>query len=182
MISILSDRIETPLGPMLLLARDGVLIGLEFDDQPQRVERDLRLRFGTADLFPAADPYGLSTRIRAYFGGDLKVIENIPSDGGGTEFQRRVWAELRRIPCGETISYGEQARRLGDPKASRAVGLANGRNPISIVVPCHRVIGADGSLTGYGGGLPRKKWLLHHEGARLRAEQDDLFSSARDAS
>ncbi len=81
----------------------------------------------------------------------------------GTEFQRRVWGELREIPLGETISYGELARRLGTPGASRAVGLANGRNPVSIVVPCHRVIGADGRLTGYGGGLERKAWLLRHE-------------------
>ena len=166
-ISILSDHIETPLGTMLLLARDGVMIGLEFDDQPERVARDLRLRYGSSELFPADNPNGFSDRIRAYFAGDLKAIENIPTDGGGTEFQRRVWAELIRIPCGTTMSYGELAKRLGDRNAMRAVGLANGRNPISVVVPCHRVIGADGSLTGYGGGVHRKEWLLRHEGALL---------------
>ena len=98
---------------------------------------------------------------------DPNAIEGIPTDGGGTEFQRKVWDELKRIPCGVTISYGTLAKRLGDANLMRAVGLANGRNPISIVVPCHRVIGADGSLTGYGGGLPRKEWLLKHEGALL---------------
>ena len=85
----------------------------------------------------------------------------------GTPFQRAVWAALRRIPAGETLSYGQLAAQIGKPKAVRAVGLANGSNPVGVVVPCHRVIGADGSLTGYGGGLPRKLWLLEHEGARL---------------
>jgi len=180
MISVLSDRIETPLGPMVLLARDGVLIGLEFDDQPERVARDLRIRFGSSDRFPADNPYGFSDRICAYFAGDFKAIENMPTDGGGTEFQRLVWSELKLIPCGVTVSYGDIAKRLGDPTASRAVGLANGRNPVSIVVPCHRVIGADGSLTGYGGGLPRKKWLLAHEGVLISGDrigkQHDLFN------
>jgi methylated-DNA-[protein]-cysteine S-methyltransferase len=166
-ISILSDHIETPLGTMLLLARDGALIGLEFDDQPERVARDLRLRFGSSERFPASNPHGFSDRIRAYFDGDLKAIEGIATDGGGTAFQRRVWEELKRIPCGVTISYGTLAKRLGDANLMRAVGLANGRNPISVVVPCHRVIGADGSMTGYGGGIPRKEWLLRHEGALL---------------
>jgi methylated-DNA-[protein]-cysteine S-methyltransferase len=166
-ISILSDHIETPLGTMLLLARDGALIGLEFDDQPERVARDLRLRFGSSERFPADNPNGFSNRIRAHFAGDMKAIEGIPTDGGGTVFQRRVWEELKRIPSGVTISYGTLAKRLGDPNLMRAVGLANGRNPISVVVPCHRVIGADGSLTGYGGGLQRKEWLLRHEGALL---------------
>lgn len=166
-ISILSDHIETPLGTMLLLARDGALIGLEFDDQPERVARDLRLRFGSSERFPADNPNGFSDRIHAYFAGDVKAIEGIPTDGGGTAFQRRVWEELKRIPCGVTISYGTLAKRLGDANLTRAVGLANGRNPISVVVPCHRVIGADGSMTGYGGGIPRKEWLLRHEGALL---------------
>ncbi len=181
-ISILTDRIEAPPGPMVLLARDGVLICLEFDDQPERIARELAPRFGNYELIATANPFGFTEKLRAYFAGDLNVIDGIPTDGGGTAFQRRVWAELRRIPCGTTISYGELARRLGDPKATRAVGLANGRNPVSIVVPCHRVIGADGSLTGYGGGVERKKWLLAHEGvhmsgARITA-QKDLFSSA----
>jgi methylated-DNA-[protein]-cysteine S-methyltransferase len=109
-------------------------------------------------------------QLDAYFAGELGAFD-LDVDPQGTPFQRRVWDELRRIPFGETISYSELARRLGDPKLVRAVGVANGRNPISIVIPCHRVIGADGSLVGYGGGLERKRWLLEHEavaaGSRL---------------
>jgi methylated-DNA-[protein]-cysteine S-methyltransferase len=175
MMEIFSSRIETPVGPMVLLARDGVLLLLEFEDATVRVAREMKLRFGTLDHQHTDDPFGLSSRLKDYFAGDLSAIEGIETDGGGTEFQRRVWAELKRIPCGVTISYGDLAKRLGDKNLMRAVGLANGRNPISIVVPCHRVIGADGSLTGYGGGIERKKWLLAHEGVRLRPEQASLF-------
>lgn len=172
--AILSDLIETPIGNMILLARDGVLLLLEFDDAGDRVAREMRGRFGAVELVRTANPFGLSDRVRAYFAGDLAAIDGITSDGGGTEFERRVWAELKRIPCGRTVSYGDVSRLLGDAKLARAVGLANGRNPISIVVPCHRVIGADGSLTGYGGGIERKKWLLAHEGG---APQGDLFGT-----
>lgn len=171
---ILSDRIETPIGPMLLLARGGVLLVLEFEDAADRVRREIEKRFGGAEIVEQTNPFGLSDRVRRYFAGDLQAIEGIETDGGGTGFQRRVWAELKRIPCGTTISYGELAARLGDRNATRAVGLANGRNPISVVVPCHRVIGADGSLTGYGGGIARKKWLLAHEGVAI---QGDLFAA-----
>jgi methylated-DNA-[protein]-cysteine S-methyltransferase len=164
---ILSSRIETPLGPLVLLAREGILLMLEFEDAEPRIEREMTRRFRGEGHQPTDDPFGLATRIGAYFAGELSAIEGIETEGGGTEFQKRVWAELKRIPCSVTISYAELARRLGDPKAVRAVGTANGRNPISIVVPCHRVIGADGSLTGYGGGLDRKRWLLVHEGALL---------------
>ena len=164
---ILSSRIDTPIGPLVLLARDGILLMLEFEDAEARVEREMRSRFRGEDHQPAEDPFGLVSRLRAYFAGDLPAINGIEVDGGGTDFQRRVWAALALVPCGVTISYGELARRLGDPKAVRAVGTANGRNPISIVVPCHRVIGSDGSLTGYGGGVDRKRWLLVHEGALL---------------
>lgn len=167
MITILSDTIKTPMGDMILLARDGVMLLLEFADAEGRVERELRVRFPEHELIKTENPSGFSERIRAYYRGEMKAIEGIPTDGGGTEFQRRVWAELIRIPCGTTMSYGELAKQLGDKNAMRAVGLANGRNPISIVVPCHRVIGADGSLTGYGGGVRRKEWLLRHEGALL---------------
>ncbi len=177
---ILTDQIETPIGPMLLMVRDDRIIGLEFDDQPERYLKDLRHRFGEFTFAETSNPRGFSDQLRAYYAGDIRAIEALPTIGGGTPFQERVWAELRRIPAGTTISYGELAVRLGDKKATRAVGLANGRNPISVVVPCHRVIGADGSLTGYGGGVPRKKWLLAHEGvvpAKERtSRQADLFS------
>jgi methylated-DNA-[protein]-cysteine S-methyltransferase len=185
-MAILRDRIETPLGDMVLLARQGTLLLLEFDDAQGRVEREAARRFGTCGLRAAADPFGFSARVGAYFAGRFAAVDGIPTDGGGTPFQRRVWDELKRIPCGTAISYGELARRVGDPNAGRAVGLANGRNPIAIVVPCHRVIGADGSLTGYGGGVKRKRWLLAHEGARLAAPrrefQGELFSFAPAAS
>lgn len=110
-----------------------------------------------------ADPHGLTTAIAAYFSGDLHAIDEISVATAGTAFQRTVWRALRDIPCGTTISYGELARRIGKPDAVRAVGTANGANPIGVVVPCHRVIGANGTLTGYGGGLHRKRWLLDHE-------------------
>jgi methylated-DNA-[protein]-cysteine S-methyltransferase len=165
--SILSDTVPTPIGPMVLLARDGVMLLLEFSDAEGRVEREMKVRFGDVELVPAKNPFGFSERVANYFAGDLGAIDTIPTDGGGTDFQRRVWAELRRIACGVTISYGELATRLGDKNAMRAVGLANGRNPIAVVVPCHRVIGANGAMTGYGGGIARKEWLLRHEGALL---------------
>ena len=163
----LTERIETPIGPMILVARDGVILLLEFEDASDRVARQMKARFGDIDLQAASNPFGLSERIRAYFAGELSAIENLLTDGGGTAFEERVWAELKRIPCGTTVSYGSIARKLGDVQQSRAVGTANGKNPIAIVVPCHRVIGADGSMTGYGGGLKRKEWLLRHEGALL---------------
>jgi methylated-DNA-[protein]-cysteine S-methyltransferase len=175
MLEIASDHIKTPIGSMILLARDGVLLLLEFEEAGDRVARELKSRFGAFQLVPTDDPFGFSSRVRGYFAGDLDAIEGIATDGGGTDFQRRVWTELRRIPCGTTISYGELATRLGDRNAMRAVGLANGRNPIAVVVPCHRVIGADGSMTGYGGGVARKKWLLAYEGL---AVQGDLFGAA----
>ena len=152
---------------MILIARDGVLLLLEFEEATDRVAREMRARFGDVDLQPTDNPFGLSSRVRDYFAGDLHALDDVLTDGGGTDFERSVWAELRCIPLGTTISYGELAKRIGNPNAMRAVGLANGKNPIAIVVPCHRVIGANGSMTGYGGGIHRKEWLLRHEGALL---------------
>jgi methylated-DNA-[protein]-cysteine S-methyltransferase len=176
---ILTDQVETPIGPMLLMVKGDMLIGLEFDDQPERYMKDIRRRFSDHEMRERVNPCGFSDRVRAYYKGDLQAIDALPARGDGTPFQERVWAELRRIKVGTTISYGELAIRLGDRNAMRAVGLANGRNPISVVVPCHRVIGADGTLTGYGGGVPRKSWLLNHEGVPIRNgrvdRQTDLF-------
>jgi methylated-DNA-[protein]-cysteine S-methyltransferase len=163
----LTDRFSTPIGDMVLVAREGVLLLLEFDDAKDRVAREMRVRFGDVELQAANNPFGLSDVMRDYFAGNISVIDQLITDGGGSDFERQVWAELRKIPCGVTKSYGEIARKLGDINLSRAVGTANGRNPIAIVVPCHRVIGADGSMTGYGGGIQRKEWLLRHEGALL---------------
>lgn len=160
-------RLDSPLGPLLLYARDGALCGLGFGEEAPALEGWLRRRFGEVELRPRRDPHGLATALRSYFAGRLDAIDVLGVDPGGTAFQRTVWDELRRIPCGRTVSYSGLAARIGSPRAVRAVGLANGRNPVAIVVPCHRVIAADGSLHGYGGGLDRKRWLLEHEGVRL---------------
>ena len=132
------------------------------------MEKQLRTASQIADLalVEASNPGGLTTALRAYFEGELTAIDDLPVETGGSEFQSKVWRALRMIRCGETWSYGDLARQIGNPAAVRAVGLANGSNPIAIVVTCHRVIGSDGSLTGYGGGLDRKRWLLAHERAK----------------
>ncbi len=162
-VSILVDEIESPIGRIVIAVCDGRLCALEFGRY--RVLRTLAARFGGKRPVWARDPFGFSTKIRAYLAGDLTAVDRIPVDTGGTPFQRRVWRALRRIRPGRTRSYGELARALGLGSAARAVGAANGRNPVSIVVPCHRLVGGDASLTGYGGGLWRKRWLLRHEGA-----------------
>jgi methylated-DNA-[protein]-cysteine S-methyltransferase len=140
---------------------------LEFDDSKGRYMRDLRARFGDITLTPTPNPFGLTEKLTRYLAGELAALDDIQTDGGGTEFEKQVWALLRQIPVGVTHSYGDLARQLGDINLSRAVGTANGKNPIAIVVPCHRVIGSDGTMTGYAGGLHRKEWLLRHEGALL---------------
>ena len=156
---------HSPIGTIVLAVRDGTLTALVFaEGWPDRRARLVK-RFGDVDLRGAADPAGVSGRLAAYFAGDLGALDAIPVDPGGTPFQRRVWAALRTIPAGETVSYQTLARRIGAPTAVRAVGAANRTNPVGIVVPCHRVIGADGSLTGYAGGIERKRWLLTHERA-----------------
>jgi methylated-DNA-[protein]-cysteine S-methyltransferase len=127
------------------------------------MQRLLRRHYGDCTLVPARAPATVRAALTAFFEGDLEAITRLGVRTNGTEFQRRVWAALRAIPAGRTTTYGALATRIGAPTASRAVGLANGANPIAIVVPCHRVIGADGKLTGYGGGLERKQWLLDHE-------------------
>ena len=156
---------HSPIGTIVLAVRDGTLTALVFaEGWPDRRARLVK-RFGDVDLRGAADPAGVSGRLAAYFAGDLGALDAIAVDSGGTPFQRRVWGALRTIPPGETVSYQTLARRIGAPTAVRAVGAANRTNPIGIVVPCHRVIGADGSLTGYAGGIERKRWLLTHERA-----------------
>ena len=157
-MTLYRDDIDSPVGRLSILVDDsGALHMLAFDDG-----RDMRHLEATGAV-RRKDPGGVSTVLRRYFKGDRTAIDALPVKPTGTPFQLSVWAALREIPCGETRSYGDIARRIGNPTAVRAVGLANGANPIAVVVPCHRVIGANGSLTGYGGGLPRKKWLLAHE-------------------
>jgi len=162
----LLDRLCTPIGDLFLVAdTEGNLRATFWTDEEQELRRVIGRQFPgqPIELEPANDPHGFSSALRAYFGGDVHAIDKLPVESGGTPFQRDVWRALRDIPCGTTISYAELAQRIGRPAAVRAVGLANGANPVGIVVPCHRVIGSNGSLTGYGGGMERKRWLLHHE-------------------
>jgi len=165
----LIDRLPTPAGEMIVIAdAEANLRVIDWTEHEDRMKLLLDRQYGRGNytLKPARDPGGLTSAMRRYFKGDLSVIDKLPVKTAGTPFQRSVWKALRKIECGRTISYAELARRIGKPRAVRAVGLANGQNPVSVVVPCHRVIGSNGSLTGYGGGLPRKRWLLEHEGAR----------------
>jgi methylated-DNA-[protein]-cysteine S-methyltransferase len=148
--------VPSPVGPLTIVAQDGRIAGLYMDAQRHAPGPEA---YGIAGV-PAEEPFAAAAaQLAAYFGGRLTEFD-LPLGPAGTDFQRRVWDGLRAIPYGQTVSYGELARRLGQPAASRAVGLANGRNPIAIVVPCHRVVGADGSMTGYGGGVDRKRFLL----------------------
>jgi methylated-DNA-[protein]-cysteine S-methyltransferase len=163
--SLLLDRFATPIGTaMLVTDTQGCLRALDWSEYESRLERLLRLQLeGETTLTEGRAPATVRDALGAYFNGDLEGLATIPTRTGGTPFQREVWAALRSIPAGATLSYAGLAARIGRPRAVRAVGLANGANPIGIVVPCHRVIGADGTLTGYGGGLERKRWLLAHE-------------------
>jgi methylated-DNA-[protein]-cysteine S-methyltransferase len=163
------DRVPSPIGELLVVTDERSLVALEFDDTEARMTPHIARYFTGAAVIPQSDPLGMCSRLRGYLAGDLEAFDGAAVDPGGDGFQRRVWLALRDIPPGETISYGALATRLGNPKASRAVGMANSRNPIAIVLPCHRVIGANGTLTGYAGGLHRKTWLLQHEGAAPKA-------------
>ena len=161
--------VESPIGRLMLTADGTALTGLYMNlyrNKPSKLPGlgDDWMQNATIDPLPAA-----ARQLKEYFAGKRREFD-LPLRMEGTEFQQRVWRELTRIPFGETRSYGQLAKRLNNPNGSRAVGLANGRNPIAIIVPCHRVIGADGSLTGFGGGLDRKEWLLTHEGRPVTRE------------
>ena len=166
-----TDCIATPIGNLMIAAdEEGRLRAALFTENEDVIHRQLRLLYGGSGftLEPAGNPHGLSRAISRYFAGELGVIDKLLVETGGTPFQQEVWRSLRAIPCGTTTSYGKLAAQIGRPAAVRAVGLANGANPVAVVIPCHRVIGSNGSLTGYGGGLERKRWLLDHEkGQRL---------------
>jgi methylated-DNA-[protein]-cysteine S-methyltransferase len=155
------EKFETKVGKLTVASRDGRVCAAGFDEQWPALERVLRRRFGDFPMKDAASPN--AARIRAYLDGDVSAIDDVTVDLGGTPFQRAVWDALRRIPVGETTTYGELARALGKTHAVRAVGRANALNPVSVIVPCHRVIGKSGELTGYAGGIARKRWLLEHE-------------------
>jgi methylated-DNA-[protein]-cysteine S-methyltransferase len=163
------ERIKTPIGTMLIAAdKEGVLRALSFEDHEGRMLEELRRLYACGvTLRPTSRASLARGALERYFAGDLRAIDALPVASAGTPFQRRVWHALRAIPLGTTTTYGDLAKKIGRPAAVRAVGAANGANPIPIVVPCHRVIGSAGKLTGYGGGIERKRWLLRHEGVLL---------------
>lgn len=158
------DRIDSPIGTIVIVVDGERLCSLDYEDYEQRMKTLLQRRYGSFTLVPARNPQGISDRLRAYFSGDYSCLDSIPVSTGGTPFQQQVWLALRTIQPGTTLSYGELAAQLGKPSAYRAVGGTNALNPVAIVLPCHRVVGANASLTGYAGGLERKQWLLQHEG------------------
>lgn len=162
---LVTQTIATPIGDLMLVAEGQLLCMAEFADCTARSERWLgkRLRSRAATLVAGEVPCGIRQAFDAYFAGGIGAIDGIAVSLSGTVFQNQVWQALRVIPPGSTFAYGAFAERLGRPQAARAVGHANGTNPLSIVVPCHRLVGADGALTDYGGGLWRKRWLLDHE-------------------
>jgi len=156
--------VESPVGPLLLAAEDGALVALSFAESVSQVRGWVERHFGPSTFVSSANPAGAVRALERYWAGELDALSLVPVRLQGTGFQVRVWETLRRIPSGATWSYATLARAVGAPTALRAVGAANGQNPVAIIVPCHRVIGSDGTLTGYGGGLARKAWLLAHEG------------------
>ncbi len=158
------DRVESPLGQMLVVTdAEGVVHALDFADFEPRMRRLMRLRHGINDLSEGGQTGPVRAALTAYFSGDATALDGLAVETGGTDFQRAVWQALRAIPHGQTRTYGQLAAAIGRPTAVRAVGLANGANAIALIVPCHRVIGRDGTLTGYAGGLERKQWLLELE-------------------
>ncbi len=167
-LTLVLDRIDTPVGEALLLIDEtGALRALDFSDYEDRMRTLMRRHYGTLTAHVGRAPDRMRNAVERYFSGEMDAFKGLVWKTNGTPFQRRVWTALCAIKPGQTQSYKDLAVRVGSPKGMRAVGLANGANPVAIVVPCHRVIGANGSLTGYGGGLPRKAWLLAHEGVEV---------------
>lgn len=168
------DRLQTPIGELIIITDDTFrLLMVGFTDGHPRVDALLQ-SFRSDDRVPLVsmvDPGGISSALASYFVGEVSSIDALAVAATGTEFEHSVWSELRKIPSGTTCSYSQIATKVNRPKASRAIGMANGKNPIAIVVPCHRVIGANGALTGYAGGVERKLWLLRHEGYRVPGTQ-----------
>jgi methylated-DNA-[protein]-cysteine S-methyltransferase len=164
------DSLPTAIGALLIVFDDEErLRALDWEDYETRMRRLLRLQYGSEiELGEGSAPKSIRDPLNAYFAGDFSALDRIEIEMGGTPFQRKLWTALRTIAPGTTSTYGALAAQIETPKAIRAVGAANGANPISIVLPCHRVIGSDQRLTGYGGGLDRKRWLLTHEGATFR--------------
>ncbi|GBE92319.1 methylated-DNA--[protein]-cysteine S-methyltransferase [Nostoc cycadae] len=166
-MKLVIDKINSAIGTILIVTDGEKLCALDFADYEPRMLKLLKKRYVSFDFQYLKNPQGFSNQIQAYFDGDHTSLNNIPISTGGTVFQQQVWLALRTIPWGKTISYTELAVRIGKPKAYRAVGMANSLNPIALVLPCHRVVGANAALTGYAGGLERKRWLLNHEDGEL---------------
>jgi O-6-methylguanine DNA methyltransferase len=164
-ISLHRLRYRSPIGPIECLFDEDTLVALDFEATSPRTLALLSRHLGALEIDDAPDRLGLADTLDRYFAGELHALDALTVRRYGTNFQQKVWTALRRIPAGRTTSYQALATTLRVPKAQRAVGAANGANPISLVVPCHRVIGSDGSLVNYGGGIERKSWLLRHEGA-----------------
>jgi methylated-DNA-[protein]-cysteine S-methyltransferase len=167
MTAYYTSTIESPLGEVIIIHDGDSLYGLDFADNTDRLTQLMKQHWGLDGLPTTIKESPFDPEVKAYFGGDMRALDVIKTKLKGTEFQRDIWAAIRAIPAGKTMSYGDLAKAIHRPKAVRAVGAANGANPISLIHACHRVIGADGSLTGYAGGLERKKWLLEHEGVGL---------------
>ncbi|MGH7967056.1 MAG: methylated-DNA--[protein]-cysteine S-methyltransferase [Candidatus Binatia bacterium] len=168
-MELLIDAIASAIGTILVVSDGASVCAVDYADCEDRMLRLLRRRYQEFHLREVPDPQGFSSRITAYLQRDFAALDAIPVNTGGTAFQRHVWSALRAIPPGRALTYGELAAQLGKPAAYRAVGMTNALNPVAIVVPCHRLVGANGSLTGYAGGLERKRWLLRHEGIDLSA-------------
>ena len=163
------DRLPTPIGTALLVTdADGLLRALDWEDYEPRMRQLLRLHYGAVELKNVRAPRELRAALTGYFKGDFDRLAAIQWRVAGTPFQQKVWNALPKIPAGTTMTYGALATRLGSPNAMRAVGHANGSNPISVVIPCHRLIAANGALIKYGSGLERKRWLLAHEGVAVK--------------
>lgn len=174
---------DSPIGPLTLIADGDTLVGVDLHGHHgedsgvvRHLARHLERKHGALTFTPHADAAGAASRLRAYFAGDIDALAQQPVRTYGTDFQCEIWRALTTIPAGTTWTYAHLAQAVGRPQAVRAAGAANGANPVSLFVPCHRVIGADGTLWGYGGGLERKAWLLNHEKAPFRAMGTDHAS------
>lgn len=175
-MELLFDTLRCPIGTILLVSRGAALCALDFSEYDLRLSTLLQRRYPGFTLHRQADPNGFTHRLRRYFNGNATALDAIEVETGGTSFQQSVWLALREIPLGATLSYGELAARIGRSRAARAAGYANSLNPVGIVLPCHRVIGSSGALTGYAGGMYRKQWLLDHERAMAGKA---VFSTAK---
>jgi len=167
MVKIISAVYPGPIGEIQILVKEASLVFLDFADNTDRIEKLMGKRYGAFEIVESENPAMMFERLDRYFSGDWRAFDGLDVDTGGTDFQKSVWKGLRAIPAGQSITYDQLARDIGNPKAIRAAASANANNPVSIVIPCHRVIGKNGAMRGYAGGIERKVWLLRHEGALI---------------